>query len=91
MQSLPGLLALLWGSKRAAHVAAEYKKACENHSLFVRDLAIFCNAAAPVTGACEFERGVEEGKRRVWLHVARLSALNPSDFVSITDGELPND
>lgn len=91
MQSLPGLLARLWGSRQAERVAAEYRSACENHSLFVRDLALFCNAAAPVTGTCEFDRGVEEGKRRVWLHLARLAGLQPTDFISITDGETAND
>jgi hypothetical protein len=38
-------------------------------------------------GASEFDRGVEEGKRRVWLHVARMAGLKASDFVSIADGK----
>lgn len=91
MKSLPELLALLWGSSRARNVADDYKSACNAHSLFVRDLAMFCNAAAPIRGDCEFDRGVEEGKRRVWLHITRMSALNQNDFVSIADGENPND
>jgi hypothetical protein len=34
---------------------------------------------------------VEEGKRRVWLHVARLAAIRPEDFVAITDKENDHD
>jgi hypothetical protein len=48
---------------------------------------VFCNAAAPIIGTSGFERGIEEGKRRVWLHIARLAALQPQDFVEITDRE----
>jgi hypothetical protein len=85
MTSLPEILCLLWGAPRAPGVAADYRAACEAHPLFLRDLAVFCNAAAPIAGAREFDRGVEEGKRRVWLHVARLAAIQPEDFLSITD------
>lgn len=91
MKSLPELLALLWGNSRAARVAQDYKSTCDSHPLFVRDLAMFCNAAAPIHGATEFDRGIEEGKRRVWLHITRMSALNPNDFVSIADGEKISD
>ena len=55
--------------------------------LLETDLAIFCNAGAPIDGRDEFERGVEEGKRRVWLHIARMRGLKPEDFVNIADGE----
>ena len=57
----------------------------------MRDLALFCNAAAPIEGNGEFDRGVEEGKRRVWLHVARMCGLDATDFVSIADGEPTDD
>ena len=90
MPTLPHLLALLWG-RQAQAVAADYRAAFGHDSLLRRDLAMFCNAAAPIEGHSEFGRGVEEGKRRVWLHIARLSALNPNDFVSISDGENRND
>jgi hypothetical protein len=90
MPTLPHLITLLWG-RRSPSVAAAYRDAFARDSLLRRDLAIFCNAAAPITGASEFDRGVEEGKRRVWLHVARLSALEPQDFVTITDGDHTDD
>jgi hypothetical protein len=85
MKTLPDILSLLWGRRQAPRVASAYRDACAAHPLFLRDLAVFCNAAAPIAGASEFDRGVEEGKRRVWLHVARLAALGPEDFVSLTD------
>ena len=91
MKSLPEILSLLWGASRAPRVAADYRAACEAHPLFLRDLAVFCNAAAPIAGAREFDRGVEEGKRRVWLHIARLAAISPTDFVSIADKETDHD
>lgn len=91
MTSLPHILSLLWGPARAPRVAADYRAACAQHPLFLRDLAVFCNAAAPIAGTREFDRGVEEGKRRVWLHVARLAAISPADFVSITDKENDHD
>jgi hypothetical protein len=50
-------------------------------------LAVFCNASSPIQGATEFDRGVEEGKRRVWLHIARAAGLKPSDFLSLSLGE----
>jgi hypothetical protein len=58
----------------------------EGRELLKADLAMFCNAAAPIIGASEFERGVEEGKRRVWLHIARTCGLQPQDFVLTADG-----
>ena len=91
MKSLPEILSLLWGPQAAPRVAAEYREACARHPLFLRDLAVFCNAAAPIAGTREFDRGVEEGKRRVWLHVARLAAIRPEDFLSITDQENDHD
>lgn len=86
MASLPEIVKALWGARKAAEVAAQYADATRRHDLLVRDLAMFCNAAAPIAGATEFERGVEEGKRRVWLHISRMSGLKPSDFVTIADG-----
>ena len=87
MQTLPDMILALWGRKRARQVAEQYRIALQGRDLLVRDLAMFCNAAAPVAGANEFERGVEEGKRRVWLHITRMCGLRPSDFVTIADGE----
>jgi hypothetical protein len=91
MQTLPQIVLTLWGRKRGPAVAADYREALTGRELLVRDLAMFCNAAAPIAGASEFERGVEEGKRRVWLHIMRMRGLNPSDFVTIADGGKTHD
>lgn len=79
-------LATLWG-RRSPDIALAYRAAFDQYRLLEADLAIFCNAGAPITGGTEFDRGVEEGKRRVWLHIARMRGLKPEDFVSIADGE----
>lgn len=86
MPTLPDLVVTLWGRRRAPQVVGEYRQALYGRHLLMRDLAMFCNAAAPIQGGGEFERGVEEGKRRVWLHVTRMCGLEPSDFVTIADG-----
>jgi hypothetical protein len=86
MTSLITTIAALWG-RRAKDVACAYGAAFDQDRLLEADLAIFCNAGAPIMGATEFDRGVEEGKRRVWLHIARMRGLKPEDFVSIADGE----
>ena len=86
MRNLITTIAALWG-RRANGVAHAYATALAAHPLLEADLAIFCNAGAPITGATEFDRGVEEGKRRVWLHIARVRGLKPEDFVLIADGE----
>ena len=86
MRNLLTTLATLWG-RRSPDVALAYRAAFDQHRLLEADLAVFCNAGAPITGASEFDRGVEEGKRRVWLHIARMRGLRPEDFVSIADGE----
>lgn len=86
MTTLIKTIATLWG-RRSPDVARSYAAAFAQHPLLETDLAIFCNAGAPITGATEFDRGVEEGKRRVWLHIARMRGLKPEDFVSIADGE----
>ena len=86
MQSLPQILAKLWGTHRAPAVVDEYQLAFAGRHLVLRDLALFCNAASPIEGASEFDRGVEEGKRRVWLHISRVCGLNHTDFVPIADG-----
>ena len=91
MQTLPEIVLALWGRSRGPQVAEDYRVALTGHELLVRDLAMFCNAAAPIAGASEFDRGVEEGKRRVWLHVTRMCGLKPSDFVTIADGGKYND
>jgi hypothetical protein len=86
MPSLIKTVAALWG-RRANDVARAYATAFAGRPLLEADLAIFCNAGAPIEGRDEFERGVEEGKRRVWLHIARMRGLKPEDFVAIADGE----
>ena len=85
-QTLPEILAKLWGVPRAVTVVHEYQQAFQGRKLLQRDLAIYCNAAGPIEGAGEYERGIEEGKRRVWLHIARVCGLTHSDFVPIADG-----
>lgn len=84
--NLPDTLKALWGD-RAPLVAEEYAEVLKNFTLVATDLAAFCNAAAPITGATEFDRGVEEGKRRVWLHMARVAELQHQDFIKITNGD----
>lgn len=91
MQSLPQILAGLWGARRAKWVAAQYAATFDGRELVKTDLAMFCHAAAPIDGATEFERGVAEGKRRVWLHIARMCGLTSDDFVAIADGVRTND
>lgn len=91
MQTLPQIVLTLWGRKRAPAVVEDYRSALSGRELLVRDLAMFCNAAAPISGANEFDRGVEEGKRRVWLHIMRMRGLSPSDFVTIADGGKTHD
>ena len=86
MKTLIELVADLWGNKRAGFVAQQYRDAFDGKDLLEQDLAIFCNAAAHIEGGNEFGRGVEEGKRRVWLHIARMRGLHYRDFVSIADG-----
>lgn len=83
---LPQMLRTLWGRK-AIVVAQDYNDVWARHPDALADLAVFCNAASPITGANEFERGVEEGKRRVWLHIARISNLRAEDFIPISNGE----
>ena len=90
MLSLPQIVAALWG-RRARGVAAQYAQAFHGRELVKADLAMFCNAAAPIEGASEFERGVAEGKRRVWLHIARMCGLTSDDFVAIADGAKTHD
>ena len=91
MQTLPQIVLTLWGRRRGPQVAEQYRLALSGRQLLLRDLAMFCNAAAPIAAGSEFERGVEEGKRRVWLHVTRMCGLKPSDFVTIADGERLDD
>jgi hypothetical protein len=84
--SLPDTLLALWGD-RAPLVAEEYSESLKTFHLMATDIAAFCNAAAPIMGATEFDRGVEEGKRRVWLHMARVAGLQHQDFIKISNGE----
>lgn len=86
MTTLIDLLRGMWGNT-APLVAEEYVSVATLNKLFMSDIAVFCNAAAPIQGTSEFDRGVEEGKRRVWLHIARMSKLTPDDFIPIAHGE----
>ena len=86
MASLVNTVLTLWG-RRANATAQAYAQAFAQHRLLEADLAIFCNVGAPIKGSNDFERGVEEGKRRVWLHIARMRGLKPEDFIAIADGE----
>ena len=88
MRSLPDLLKDMWGY-RAPMVADQYNSMMRDNPLVQSDLAVFCNAASPIAGSTEFDRGVEEGKRRVWLHIARMANLRPDDFLKISLGEEP--
>jgi hypothetical protein len=83
------MLRNMWGN-RAPLVAEEYSAIARNNELFMSDMAIFCNASAPIQGNSEFDRGVEEGKRRVWLHVAKMAGLRPDDFITAANGEALN-
>lgn len=80
-------LATLYGPSRAIEVTEEAREAFQGRELLENYLAIFCNAAGPIQGATDFDRGVEEGKRRVWLEIAALQRLRPSDFPKIATGE----
>lgn len=86
MQTLPQQLVTLYGESRAKLVLAEYKLLFAKAELVKTDLASFCNAAGENAGSSEFERGIEEGKRRVWLHIARILGLTADDFVAYADG-----
>lgn len=85
MKSLPQMMRDLWGT-RAPLVVEEYTF-IRRYPLLMSDLAAFCNAAGPIDGPNEFARGVEEGKRRVWLHIVRAADLRPEDFVAVANGE----
>lgn len=86
-ESLPALLVKLYGPERATALVAEAKAAFDGRHILENYLAILCNAAGPIDGKTEFHRGVEEGKRRVWLELAALRRLRPSDFPSIATGD----
>lgn len=86
MTTIVNMLRNMWGG-RAPLVAEEYLAVAKDNALFMADLAIFCNAATPVQGTNEFDRGVEEGKRRVWLHISRMAAISADDFVPIANGD----
>ena len=87
MATLPELIQRLWGRRRALRVIHDYADVWNRHPDALADLAVFCNASAPIQGASEFDRGVEEGKRRVWLHIASVAQLKPADFLPISLGE----
>lgn len=87
MKSLPDVLSTLYGPERATELVSEAKAAFDGRHVLENWFAIFCNAAGPVQGATEFDRGVEEGKRRVWLELAAIRRLRPSDFQPIATGE----
>lgn len=85
--TLPELLTAIYGPVRADALVSEVKAAFEGRAILENWLAIYCNAATHIQGATEFDRGVEEGKRRVWLELAALRRLRPSDFPKIKTGE----
>ena len=87
MKSLPDILTTLYGAERGAELVSEAKAAFDGRHVLENWFAIFCNAAGPVQGVTEFDRGVEEGKRRVWLELAAIRRLRPSDFQTIATGE----
>lgn len=80
-------LAKIYGPARAHDLVAEANAAFEGRHVLENWFALFCNAAGPVQGQTEFDRGVEEGKRRVWLELAAIRRLRPSDFPPIATGE----
>lgn len=86
MRTTPEILAILWGTQKGLRVAQDYSSVWNSHPDALADLAVFCNSCAPIQGATEFERGVEEGKRRVWLHIAFAAQLGPADFLSLSLG-----
>jgi hypothetical protein len=88
LKSLPEIVLALWGWPDSAKAVDEYKLAFAGRPMLVRDLAMFCYAAAPNDAATDFERGVIEGKRRVWLHISRMRNLEHTDFVAVADGTL---
>lgn len=85
--SLPEILTKLWGRERAVRVVHDYDDVWNRHPDALADLAVFCNAMAPIQGATEFDRGVEEGKRRVWLHIAQAAQLQATDFLALSLGQ----
>jgi hypothetical protein len=84
--SVPDLLTTIYGPVRAADLVSEAKAAFEGRHILENWFAIYCNAATHIQGQSEFERGVEEGKRRVWLELAAIRRLRPTDFPSIATG-----
>lgn len=85
--SLPELLVTIYGPARADALVAEAKAAFDGRPVLENWFALYCNAATHIKGESEFERGVEEGKRRVWLELAAIRRLRPSDFPSMATGE----
>lgn len=83
---LSRVVASLWG-KRAWAVAKEYRDAFQGRDLLLADLAMRCNVAAVEPANDPIALARAEGRREVFLHIARMSKLQPSDFVSIADGE----
>lgn len=86
MQTLPQQLVTLYGETRARLVVSEYRAMFAKSEFVKTDLANFCNAAAENVAPTEYERGVEEGKRRVWLHISRVLGLGAEDFIAYADG-----
>lgn len=85
--TLPDILERTWGKQRAPVVVTEYQRAFQGNTLMRADLALFCGVGNPNEASTDFERGANEGKRRVWLHIARLCGLRPEDFTALADGE----
>lgn len=86
MKLLTELLRNLWGN-RAVDVARSYQTSIGSEPLALRDMAFFCNVGQPIEGETEFARGVEEGKRQAFLHIAQMIRLNPDDFAPLVFDE----
>lgn len=82
MKLLTDLVARLWGDQ-AGDVARAYGRAFAREPLVLRDLGAFCHIASPIEGDSEFARGLAEGKRQTFLHIARMVRLTPEDFTPL--------
>lgn len=88
--ALHELVFRMWGGK-SIRVVHEYQQAFDGRPLLERDLAVFCGIASANRGASDFDRGVAEGMRRVFLHIERMRRLTGRDFVALTDGDREHD
>lgn len=82
MKLLTELVARLWGDQ-AGDVARAYARSFAAEPLVLRDLGAFCHVASPLEGEAEFDRGIAEGKRQTFLHIARMMRLTADDFAPL--------